>query len=78
MVQQVMDPVLSLQRLGMLLWCSFDPWSGNFHMLQALPKKGKKYLRLTLARVFIAVRLRMMLETISEASLSFIKELSKA
>ena len=30
-VQQVKDPVLSLQRLGSLLWCRFDPWPGNFY-----------------------------------------------
>ena len=28
----VKDPVLSLQRLGSLLWCGFDPWPWNFHM----------------------------------------------
>ena len=30
MVQQVKDPVLSLQQLGSLLWHGFDPWRWNF------------------------------------------------
>ena len=33
MMQWVKDPVLSLQWLRFLLWCRFDPWSRNFHML---------------------------------------------
>ena len=30
--QQVKDPVLSLDRLGLLLWLGFDPWPRNFCM----------------------------------------------
>ena len=30
--QQVKDPVLSVQWPGSLLWCRFNPWTGNFHM----------------------------------------------
>ena len=30
--QWVKDLVLSLQRLGLLLWCRLDPQPGNFHM----------------------------------------------
>ena len=47
MVQWVNDLVLSLQWLGLLLWCRFDPWSGNFHISQAWPKKKikKNYLK---------------------------------
>ena len=26
--------------LSSLLWCRFDPWSRNFHMSWAWPKKG--------------------------------------
>ena len=44
-VQRVEDPALLLQQLGSLLWWGFDPWSGNFHMLQACapppPQKRK-------------------------------------
>ena len=40
MAQGVKDPALSLQWSRSLLWCGFDPWSGNFHMLQV--KQGKK------------------------------------
>ena len=29
---RVKDPVLSMQRLGSLLGCGFDPWPQNFHM----------------------------------------------
>lgn len=32
----------SLLWLESLLWCGFDPWSGNLHMLQAWSKKGRK------------------------------------
>ena len=32
-VQQVKDPVLSLQHLKSLLLCGFDPCPGNLHML---------------------------------------------
>ena len=39
MVQQVRDPALSLQQLGLLLWRGFDPWPGNFHMPWVWQKK---------------------------------------
>ena len=40
-VQWVKDPALSLPPLRSLLWCRFDPWPENFHMLQAQqPKKN--------------------------------------
>ena len=42
MAQQVKDSVLSLQQLGLLLWCGFDPWPGNSHVPQAQPKRKKK------------------------------------
>ena len=48
MVQWVKDLVLFLQQLRsllwlrLLLWRRFDPWPGNFHMLQAWSKKKKK------------------------------------
>ena len=32
-VQQIKDPALSLR------WRRFDPWPGNFYMVQAQPKK---------------------------------------
>ena len=32
--QQVKDPALSLQSLGLLLQNGFNPWPGNFHMPQ--------------------------------------------
>ena len=41
----VKDPALSLLWLRSRLWCRFDPWPWNFHMLQMWPKKihiGKK------------------------------------
>ena len=38
----VKDLMLSLQWLGLLLWYTFDPWPGNFHMPSAQPKEGKK------------------------------------
>ena len=39
--QWVKDPVLPLQWLGPLLWCSFHPWPRSFWMLQVWPKKEK-------------------------------------
>ena len=41
-VQLVKDPVLSLLQLGSLLWHMFNPWPGNFHILQVQPKKERK------------------------------------
>ena len=38
-VQLGKDLMLSLQWLGSLLWCRFNPWPKNFHMPQAWPKK---------------------------------------
>ena len=32
MAQQVKDPMLSLQWLGSLPRCRFDPWPWNFHL----------------------------------------------
>ena len=42
MAQQLKDLVLSLQHLGLLLWCRFNPWPRNFHMSQAWQKKKKE------------------------------------
>jgi len=33
---------VSLLWLGSQLWCGFNPWPGNFHMLQVWQKKKKK------------------------------------
>ena len=41
MAQQVKDPALSQQQLGLLLWRRFDPWPRKFHMPQAWPKEKK-------------------------------------
>jgi len=35
------DLALSLQQLGWLLWCRFDPWLGSFHML-GCRKEGRR------------------------------------
>ena len=34
--------MLLVQQLGLLLWRGFDPWPGNFHMLQVQPNKKLK------------------------------------
>ena len=39
MVQQVKDLALSLQWLGLLLKCGFDPWPGKFHRPGMRPEK---------------------------------------
>ena len=43
----VKDLALSLQQLGWLLWCGFNPWPGNFHLPHAIgmAKKKKKERR---------------------------------
>ena len=38
----VKDPALSLQCLRLLLWHRFEPWSGDFYMPKAWPKRKKK------------------------------------
>ena len=40
-VHQVKNLALSLQWLGLLLWCRFYPWPGNFHVLWVQPKKAE-------------------------------------
>ena len=42
MGQRVKDPVLSLQSLGLLLRCGFDPWPGNQACPPPAPKKTLK------------------------------------
>lgn len=42
MAQCVKDPSLSPQPLRLLLWQGFDPWPGDFFMLQMWPEKEKK------------------------------------
>ena len=42
MAQWVKDPALSLLWLRLPLQRGFDPWPGNFHMLQVWWKKGKE------------------------------------
>lgn len=40
--QQSGDPELSLLWLGVLSWCGFNPWLGNFYMPQVQLEKKKK------------------------------------
>ena len=40
--QWVKDPAWSLQQLGLLLWCKFHSWVGNFHIPLVRQKKKKK------------------------------------
>ena len=42
MAQWVKDLGFSLLRLRLQLWHGFDPWAGNFDMLQFSQKKKKK------------------------------------
>ena len=44
-VQQVKDLVFSPQQHRLMLWCRFDIWPRNLHMLQAQQKKKKKKKR---------------------------------
>ena len=45
MPQKVKDLVLSMGWLGQLLWCGFNPWTGNFLMPKVWLKKKKKVVR---------------------------------
>ena len=42
----IKDLALSLQWLGLLLWCRFNPWPRNFHLPQEHPTTTKKIKRL--------------------------------
>ena len=46
-MQWVKDLALSLQQLGLLLWCGFDRWPRNFHMLQEWPERETETERQT-------------------------------
>ena len=41
MVLKVKDPAFSLQQLGSLLWCGFDPWPRNIHLSKNWQKKKR-------------------------------------
>lgn len=45
MALQVKDSVLSLQQPGLLPWCGFDDWPGNFHMAWVWPKKNMLHFK---------------------------------
>ena len=53
--QQVKDPALSLQRLGLLLWRGFDPWPGKFHVPWVQQKKKKSTMRYHLTPVTMTI-----------------------
>ena len=46
----VKDLALSLLCLGLLLWCRFDPWPGNFCMLWARPKNPQYVQKLAYSK----------------------------
>ena len=48
---EVKDPALSLLWLGSLLWHGFDPWCGNFCVLQAWPKNIKIKLKIVICNI---------------------------
>ena len=47
MAQWVKDPALLMLWLWLQQWHGFDPWPGNFRMLQVQPKKQNKQVRET-------------------------------
>ena len=53
MVQWVKDLALLHLWCRVQLWLRFDPWPGNFHMLQVRPKKKKKKVLLYSIRNYI-------------------------
>lgn len=58
LVQLVMNPASSRQRLGCLAWGWFSPWPGNIRMLQARLKKNNiSSMTLSFFRQFIHVLL---------------------
>ena len=42
MVQQVKDPVLSLQQLGLQLWHGFNAWARKLPHAKGMTKKRKR------------------------------------
>ena len=40
MVQRIKDPGVSLLWLWLPLWCRFDPWPENFHIVWGVAKKN--------------------------------------
>ena len=43
LVAQWVKDLMSLQWLGLLLWCRFSPWPRTFHVPEAQPKKKKRW-----------------------------------
>ena len=54
-MQWVKDGGLSLQQLGLLLWCRFEPWPKNFDMLRVQPKKTHSYMISKFYRISLLV-----------------------
>ena len=52
-MQWVKDPAFSLQWLWLLLWCGFDPWTGNFCMPQVQP--GTKQNKIPIRHLFFHI-----------------------
>ena len=50
-VQQAMDPVLSLQWLGLLLWCGLNPWPRNFRIPWEQPMQT--YIQAYIIHIYI-------------------------
>ena len=42
MMQQVKDSALSLQQLGLLSWCGFDPWPEELPCAASAAQKRKE------------------------------------
>ena len=55
MAQQVKYPVLSLQWLGSLLWCRFNPWPRKFLMHGCAEKERERELKIILKNMLAAV-----------------------
>ena len=47
MAQWIKDMALQLLWLGSFLWCGFDPWLRNFHMLKVQQKQERKKVIMT-------------------------------
>ena len=54
---QVKALVLSLLWLGSLLWCRFNPWSRNLHVLWAWPKKVSVQMLDAIIKFFVYAHL---------------------
>ena len=61
MAQWIKDLVLSLQQLGLQLWCGFDPWPRNFQV-GAVGMARKKDAYMDLKKILLSEKHMMIVQ----------------